>query len=145
MRRQALLFVMEMQNNGEHMRLRIGRSLYKVLRTARIGSCSTGSIDYDSKVITLARSVGVSNRKLSKQEQEQSFYHEVVHGILYDMRHKLEANEKFVESFAKRLRLLKWVPHNKNAAGFHENVLVPQRPERLRKLRKKVSRNKGSS
>jgi hypothetical protein len=40
----------------------------------------------------------------TSNEINESFWHELVHAILYDMdEHKLNRNEAFVTAFAKRL------------------------------------------
>lgn len=41
--------------------------------------------------------------KYPAAEVRNTFWHEVIHGILYDMGHDLATNEKFVTAFANRL------------------------------------------
>ena len=38
-----------------------------------------------------------------KEEIANTFWHELTHAILHDMKHKLETDEKFVTAFADRL------------------------------------------
>jgi hypothetical protein len=123
------------------MVIQIGRTVYEVKSTKDFkNSVRIGRIDYNHKTITVARRVGFSKRRLNVVERKQILFHEVVHGILHDMRHPLDSNEKFVDEFAKRLRLLKW-SNSDNSLEQHEINLVPQRTERLRKLRKKIPRS----
>lgn len=123
------------------MVIQIGRTQYAVKSTTEFkNSVRIGHIDYNRKTITVARRVGFSNRRLNEVELKQVLFHEVVHGILHDMRHPLDGDEKFVDALAKRLRLLKWFNPD-NPLEQHEINLVPQRTKRLRKLRKKVSRS----
>lgn len=86
--------------------IKIGRTKYKLQRIDVFKGAITGEINYEEKTITIARRGGISGWKLSKTEQDQCLWHEVVHGILQDMKHPLNNNEKFVDGFAKRLRLL---------------------------------------
>ena len=46
-----------------------------------------------------------TRRKTSyrKEEIANTFWHELTHAILHDMKHKLETDEKFVTAFADRL------------------------------------------
>ena len=85
--------------------IKIGRTKYKLQRIDAFKRAIRGQIHYEDKTITIARR-GRSGLKISKTEQDQVLWHEVVHGILHDMKHPLNKNEKFVDGFAKRLRLL---------------------------------------
>ena len=87
--------------------IKIGRTKYKLQRIdAFKGRAITGQINYEDKTITIARRGGITGWKIPKTNQDQVLWHEVVHGILHDMKHPLNKNEKFVDGFAKRLRLL---------------------------------------
>jgi hypothetical protein len=108
------------------------------------GKPYVGQVDYKKKLITVALYGGITGKKLTSYEVLQAYYHEVVHLILHDMKHPLNDDEKFVDSFAKRMRWWSVTATNKKAKGKNEANLVAQRAERLRKLRKKVSRSAGA-
>lgn len=108
------------------------------------GKTYIGQVDYKKKLITVALYGGITGKKLTRCEVLQSYYHEVVHFILHDMKHPLNDDEKFVDDFAKRMRWWLVTETNKKAKEKDEANLVTQRPERLRKLRKKVPRSAGA-
>jgi hypothetical protein len=60
------------------------------------------------------------------------------------MKHPLNNDEKFVDDFAKRLRWKADAENNRKAKEKNAANLVTQRPEGLRKLRKKVPRSAGA-
>ena len=62
-----------------------------------------GNCDYNERLITVATHSTLSRKRYKTEDIEDTFWHEVVHCILYDMGHKLESNEKFVTDFANRL------------------------------------------
>lgn len=108
------------------------------------GKPYVGQVDYKKKLITIALRGGITGRQLTLTEIWQTYYHEVVHAVLHDMKHPLNNNEKFVDDFAKRLRWRGELIENQKAKANHAANLVTQRPEGLRELRKKVSRSKSS-
>ena len=139
--------VMPNKLNGErsNMKIKVGKTTYKVISIDKFPKhdpCK-GRIYYDKKVILIAERAGVTNRKYSPVEIAQTVVHEVVHAVLYDMKeHTLNKNEKFVDGLAKRFRVLRFIDDIEEREGKDE--LVPQRPKRLRKLRKKVPRSKSA-
>lgn len=108
------------------------------------GKPYTGQINYSKKTITLALSGGISGRTLSFSEIAQSYFHEIVHAALHDMKHPLNADEKFVDGFAQRLRWYGVEMGKEKAGSKNADNLVTQRLERLRKLRKEVPRSKSA-
>ena len=60
-----------------------------------------GHISYDAKTIMV--STHKNARMRSDSAIAQTFWHEVTHGILKDMGHRLESNEEFVDQFSRRL------------------------------------------
>jgi len=103
-----------------------------------------GQIDYSKKTITIALFGGITGERLTLTEMRQAYLHEVVHAVLHDMKHPLNNDEKFVDDFAKRLRWLADAKNNRKAKEKNAANLVTQRPEGLRKLRKKVPRSAGA-
>ena len=125
---------------------KIGRTVYAIKTVKQFkGKTYTGEIDYKAKTITLALFGGISNRRLSFTEIKQTYYHEVVHAILHDMKHPLNTNEKFVDGFAKRLvGRQDWIAKQNKKGKKDADALVSQFVERLRELREKVPRSKSA-
>ena len=69
---------------------------------------AVGLIHYDTQKVILAERNNVSGRVLSTRKRTEVFWHEVVHGVLHDMQHKLRDDEKFVEDVAVRLTDVIW-------------------------------------
>ena len=79
----------------------IGKTRYAIVRkTTRLSDL--GCINFAEKTIYLSVKDARGNRLLNS-EREETFWHEVIHGVLYDMKHKLCYNEQFVTMFARRL------------------------------------------
>ena len=62
-----------------------------------------GTIYYDLCRVEIATNSGLSNRSFKQEEMTDTFWHEVTHAILRDMKHKQWNDEKFVTAFSKRL------------------------------------------
>ena len=60
-----------------------------------------GRIDYDNEVIWLATHDSHGN-KLAQSEMVDTFWHELTHAVLHDMRNSLCDDEKFVTAFSNR-------------------------------------------
>lgn len=124
------------------MDIKIGRKKYKVKAVSQFkGKTYIAQIDYEKKTITVAKRGGISGRLLPIAVMMQALYHEIVHGILHDMKHSLNDDEKFVDAFAKRLLSIQTgfeMEDRRIKNGFD---MVPQRVKGLRELRKKVPRS----
>lgn len=73
----------------------------KVLRySPRTGTM--GCVSYDRGVIYVGR-YSHDDRRYSRREMYDTFWHELTHAILKDMSSSLEADERFVTKFANRL------------------------------------------
>lgn len=117
--------------------IKIGKSKYEVAAVTTLPS-RMAEIDYTTKKITLATRCGYTKIKYPIKERQIAFWHEVVHGILKDMRNPLEGSEKFVEAFSERLTdVIRQVHPN-------ERNLVAQFTKRVRELPPQVSRNKSA-
>ena len=83
--------------------LKIGTLRYKVAvqRHTRVGTM--GKVQYHEQLITVATHSARSGRKFRPQEVHETFWHEVTHGVLYEMGHPFWRNEKFVTRFASLL------------------------------------------
>lgn len=62
-----------------------------------------GTVQYDLGTIQLASHSNTTTKPYSKEQRQETFWHEVTHAILHDMGHKLHTNERFVTDFASRL------------------------------------------
>ena len=62
-----------------------------------------GSVVYFSRRIEIATHSGLNQRKFTREELADTFWHEVTHAILHDMGNKLWRSEKFVTEFSRRL------------------------------------------
>jgi len=59
---------------------------------------------YEEGKIVIGKRSSLNGRRFSKADLRESFFHELVHAILYDMNaHKLNRDEVFVTEFAQRL------------------------------------------
>jgi hypothetical protein len=85
--------------------IRIGKLRYSVdLVETMLNKGDMARVFYDERKIQIGKKSGVTGRRYSKKEMNDSFWHELVHAILYDMdEHRLNRNEKFVTEFAHRL------------------------------------------
>ena len=85
--------------------IRVGNKRYSVeVIEALLDKQTIGRIQYDEQRIQIGLRNGQTNRKLPAADIRDSFWHELVHAILYDMgRHNLNRDEAFVIGFAGRL------------------------------------------
>lgn len=87
-------------------KLRIGVKQYRVVKVPFLKSYCSGEVEYRTALIKIAQYLkltGTVKLRVGKQEQWETFWHEVVHTILHDMqRHDLN-NERFVNAFCRRL------------------------------------------
>ncbi len=82
--------------------IKIGKTKYEIEPIpGTIKPGCLGYISYDDKTIMV--STHKNGRQRSDYAVAHTFWHEMVHGILYDMGSRLEADEKFVDQFARRL------------------------------------------
>lgn len=84
--------------------LRVGRKTYRVelvpsMRRLR----EKGRVYYELGHIELGCSSNHNGRRFTHQEINETFWHELVHAILYEMDHSLHSNEKFVDAFSEHL------------------------------------------
>lgn len=86
-------------------KIRVGKKLYSVdVVESLLQRGLMGNIRYDEKQIQIGKRSNKTGRPFTKSEMDESFWHELVHAILYDMdEHRLNRNEQFVSAFAKRL------------------------------------------
>ena len=86
-------------------KMRIGNKQYSVeVVEAMLEKRVMGRISYTAQTIRLGLRSNVTHKKFAPEQVQESFWHEAIHGILYDMeRHTLNRDEKFVTEFAHRL------------------------------------------
>ena len=86
------------------MKLKIGKTTYNVSWPDTLEPPLTrGRIDYTGKTIKVALRAGQPRRVRAAKGREHTFWHEVVHGILYDMGSRKYRDEVFVDELAKRI------------------------------------------
>jgi hypothetical protein len=81
--------------------IKVGATKYAVVRKYKRLK-NIGEVDYKERVISVATR-DARGANLAVSEQFEVFWHEVIHGILHDMNHKLRDDERFVVAFARRL------------------------------------------
>ncbi len=86
-------------------RIRIGKKQYSIdVVETLLNRGDMARVFYDKNKIEIGKRSARTGRKYSRNEMHDSFWHELVHAILYDMdEHVLNGNERFVTEFAKRL------------------------------------------
>jgi hypothetical protein len=84
--------------------LKIGEHRYRVTVQHRVlRRAAMGEIHYAARHIVVATHSALTGRPYSRWEVHDTFWHEVTHGILYEMQHRLHADERFVRRFATLL------------------------------------------
>ena len=86
------------------IRIRVGTKLYSVdvvesMRRKR----DMGRTYYGENRIEVGTFSNVTGRKFTKDEIDDTFWHELTHAILYEMHSPLYDDEKFVTEFAGHL------------------------------------------
>ncbi len=61
-----------------------------------------GCYDRADNEIDIARK-DIQGNYFSREERRETFWHEITHAILHDMKSKLSYDEKFVTAFSQRL------------------------------------------
>lgn len=83
-------------------RITVGSKTYDVIKLKAVDNDSKlGRIDYFNEVIWLATHDSRGN-KLAQSEVVDTFWHELTHAVLHDMRNALRDDEKFVTAFSHR-------------------------------------------
>lgn len=62
-----------------------------------------GCYDYSRQVIAISSYTPSGTHKYSASDKANTFWHELTHAILYDMKNDLSYDEKFVTAFSDRL------------------------------------------
>jgi hypothetical protein len=83
-------------------KLRVGKLTYNVQLVRRTPPPTPGRISLDKKQILVATH-GLKDRPRPRKRIETTFWHEVTHAVLYDMGHRLNNDENFVNAFSERL------------------------------------------
>lgn len=81
--------------------VKIGDKRYTVCVGKTPSNYTLGEIKYISQTINVYTKTKM--RKIPKSEQQVVFWHEVVHGILEEIKPKLNNDERFVQDFAEHL------------------------------------------
>jgi len=98
-----------MERTKKHLELprsiRVGKKRYSIdVVETMMQRGGMARVHYDENRIEIGKRSNKTGRKFGKKEMNDSFWHELVHAILYDMdAHRLNKNEQFVTEFANRL------------------------------------------
>jgi hypothetical protein len=86
-------------------KIRVGKKMYTIdILETMLQHGGMARVHYDESRIEISKRSNTTGRKFDKKTMNESFWHELVHAILYDMdAHRLNKNERFVTEFAKRL------------------------------------------
>lgn len=91
-------------NNSIPTTIRIGKSAYRLEFPDRMPNpLVRGNINYGTRTISIAYRAGVPLRRRSDSGRMKTYWHEVVHGILYDMGSRKFRDEIFVDGIATRI------------------------------------------
>lgn len=81
----------------------LGRTHYNVYQPDTLSYSRRGFIDYNKRVIYVAKASPVLAKPYTAKQRSDTYWHEVTHAVLHDMGHPLSHNETFVDEFSKRL------------------------------------------
>jgi len=84
-------------------RIKVGRKWYAIKQVKHAGKRIMGEIDYDKNTIKIGKESAALGTKYKTEEIYDTFWHEMTHAILHDMKSKLDDDEEFVISFSNRL------------------------------------------
>lgn len=86
-------------------KIRVGNKRYSIdVVESMLSKGEMARVEYEASKISLGRRSNVTGRRYTQAELKESFFHELVHAILYDMNaHKLNRDENFVTEFSNRL------------------------------------------
>jgi Zn-dependent peptidase ImmA (M78 family) len=86
--------------------VRVGKNKITVKRhhSLKVGKdACRGCYDYSQRVIAISSNTPSGTHKYSASDKANTFWHELTHAILHDMKNDLSYDEKFVTSFSDRL------------------------------------------
>ncbi len=85
--------------------IRVGNKRYSIdVVETMLSKGEMARVEYGASKIRLGKRSNVTGKRYSQSEIKESFFHELVHAILYDMdAHRLNRDEKFVTEFSNRL------------------------------------------
>ncbi len=85
--------------------IRVGNKRYSIdVVETMLSKGEMARVEYDASKIRVGKRSNVTGKRYSQAEIKESFFHELVHAILYDMNaHRLNRDEAFVTEFSNRL------------------------------------------
>lgn len=85
-------------------RIKIGKKMYSIdIVESMYRRREMGRTTYGACNIQIGKTSNTTGRKYSDLQMSETFWHELVHAILYEMDSPLHADEKFVDRFAMHL------------------------------------------
>jgi hypothetical protein len=84
-------------------KITVGKTTYTVIKTRHARTKNIlGTIDYTNGIIWLATHDAHGN-EIESEEMSDTFWHEITHAVLHNMKHPLRDDEKFVSMFGTLL------------------------------------------
>lgn len=84
-------------------KINVGKTTYTVIKVRHARRKNTlGTVDYTNGIIWLATHDAYGN-KIDNDEMSDTFWHEITHAVLHNMKHPLRDDEKFVSMFGTLL------------------------------------------
>lgn len=85
-------------------RIRIGTKMYSIdIVESMYRKREMGRVTYGTQNIQIGTTSNVTGKRYSDIQMSETFWHELVHAILYEMDSQLHNDEKFVDTFAMHL------------------------------------------
>ena len=84
-------------------KITVGKTTYTVIKVRHARKKNTlGTVDYTNGIIWLATH-DTYNNEIGSDEMSDTFWHEITHAVLHNMKHPLRDDEKFVSMFGTLL------------------------------------------
>lgn len=85
-------------------KIRVGDKMYSIDIVETMNRrAEMGRVFYGMQRIEIGEKSNTTGRPYTDDEIDDTFWHELTHAILYDMKHRLYNDEQFVTEFAGRL------------------------------------------
>ena len=85
-------------------RIRVGAKMYSIdIVETMHRKREMGRTTYGTGNIQIGTTSNVTGKRYSDIQMSETFWHEMVHAILYEMGNKLHSDEQFVDTFAIHL------------------------------------------
>ena len=85
----------------------VGKRKYTVQHVPTVGrksQCLMGQLDVNAKIIDIAKKSSYTGKRYSPKQQRNSYLHELIHAVLYEMKDDQWRHEAFVTRLANVLQ-----------------------------------------